>query len=327
MCPFFRKYAAAIRSEIPEAIMFCEPVINFEDLHGDPPPRWIDEQDVGPGYVWAKHYYDGMTLITKQFRNWIGLDQLNEVPVFAHSNVVKAHANTLKHYAEEAQSIGSTGCPTLIGETGIPFDLGLGPGRNRHRAIAAMNTTMLALQRNMLNFTLWTYVVDNTFESGDQWCGEDLSIWSKDQERLCKEGGDPIYDGGRALPAVIRPYAHLVAGRPVKMSYDPYDKTRLFEFSYVPTLNDTTKKKKRRIHYDDAETSVFFIPQYVYRSEKETNIEVSPPGCVYKFDWNSQTLLVKNPVDTTDSLVFVRVSLKKQRQRSKRSKTPTRKKR
>ena len=58
----------------------------------------------------------------------------------------------------------------------------------------------------MLNFTLWTYVVDNTFEGGDQWCGEDLSIWSKDQERLCKEGGDPIYDGGRALPAVIRPY-------------------------------------------------------------------------------------------------------------------------
>ena len=100
--------------------------------------------------------------------------------------------------------------------------------------------------------------------------------------------------------------------------------------AYVPTLNDTTKKKKRRIHYDDAETSVFFIPQYVYRSEKETNIEVSPPGCVYKFDWNSQTLLVKNPVDdTTDSLVFVRVSLNEQ-QRSvqrKRSKTPTRKKR
>ena len=47
MCPFFRKYAAAIRSEIPEAIMFCEPVINFEDLHGDPPPSWIDDKDVG----------------------------------------------------------------------------------------------------------------------------------------------------------------------------------------------------------------------------------------------------------------------------------------
>ena len=112
------------------------------------------------------------------------------------------------------------------------------------------------------------------------------------------------------------------------MSYDPYDKTRSFEFSY--TLNDTkTKKKRGRIHYDDAQTSVFFIPQYVYRSEKETNIEVSP-GCEYKFDWNSQTLLVKNPVDdTTDSLVFVRVSLNEQ-QRSvqrKRSKTPTRKKR
>ena len=138
----------------------------FRDL-ADPPPRWIDDEDVGPGYVWAKHY-DGMTLITKQFRKWISLDQLNELPVFT-LNVVKAHANTLKHYADEAQSIGSTGCPTLICETGIPFDLGLGPGRNRNRAIAAMNSPMLALQSIMLNFTLWTFVVDYSLEGGDNW--------------------------------------------------------------------------------------------------------------------------------------------------------------
>ena len=29
-----------------------------------------------PGYCWAKHYYDGMTLMTKRFRRWVGLDQL-----------------------------------------------------------------------------------------------------------------------------------------------------------------------------------------------------------------------------------------------------------
>jgi len=329
LVPFFRNFSTAIRQEIPDAIMFCEPVVNFEDLHGDPPPKWLTDKDVGPGYVCrffettkyihslthslahtypsytgAKHYYDGMTLITKQFRNWIGLDQIKERPVFLHSNVVNAHAKTLRHYANEARVIGSKGCPTLIGETGIPFDLGRGPGRNENRACAAMNTTMSALERNMLNFTLWTYVVDNSFESGDQWCGEDLSIWSRDQKKLTKERN--CYAGGRALRAVIRPYAHLVAGTPLKMSYDPYNKKRIFEFFYEcdDTSNGSSSSSEMRL--DDPMTSVFYVPQYVYRSKNQTTVIVSI-GCDYVLDWDAQTLLVKRPRVFTRTVFCVRI--------------------
>lgn len=34
--------------------------------------------------------------------------------------------------------------------------------------------------KNALNFTVWTYVPDNSHEYGDLWNGEDLSLWSAD---------------------------------------------------------------------------------------------------------------------------------------------------
>ena len=73
-------------------------------------------------------------------------------------------------------------------------------------------------------------------------------VWSKDQERLCKEGGDPIYDGGRALPAVIRPYAHLVAGKPVKMSYVVFERgVREYHFFFSFLLCHSNHKNITRI--------------------------------------------------------------------------------
>ena len=153
-----------------------------------------------------------------------------------------------------------------------------------------------------------------------------------------KDEKNLLYAGGRALPAVIRPYAHLVAGKPIKMSYDPYDTKRSFECSYAPNLSTASISSRRndtRIDYDDAQTSVFFIPQYVYRSVGETKIEVSS-GCRYTFTWDSQTLLVKHPSEYSAPKVVVRVTFKQQqpllskrrekmkaRSVRKRSKTPS----
>jgi hypothetical protein len=96
-----------------------------------------------------------------------------------------------------------------------------------------------------LNATLWNYTADNTNEHGDQWNGEDLSIFSRDQQTLPQD----INSGGRALQAVVRPYARAVAGEPLRMSFDIKRKVFEFEFRHDAEVTAPTE---------------FFVPNYQY---------------------------------------------------------------
>ncbi len=80
---------------------------------------------------------------------------------------------------------------------------------------------MRALEANCTSFTLWNYTADNTNERGDLWNDEDLSLFSRDQQR----GTSTPDDGGRALDAAVRPYAMAVPGEPLSMSFDIRSKT------------------------------------------------------------------------------------------------------
>jgi hypothetical protein len=98
----------------------------------------------------------------------------------------------------------------------------------------------------LLSSTLWNYTADNTNAHGDQWNGEDLSIFSRDQMR---DGDDAPDSGGRALAAAIRPYARAVAGEPLTMSFDRA--RRRFEFSFVhdPAISAPTEIFVPRLHF------------------------------------------------------------------------------
>lgn len=48
--------------------------------------------------------------------------------------------------------------------------------------LKAMDANMTAMERNLLNFTLWNYCPDNSNTWGDQWNCEDLSIFSRDTQ-------------------------------------------------------------------------------------------------------------------------------------------------
>lgn len=50
------------------------------------------------------------------------------------------------------------------------------PGSSQNRA---MDANFNALEKNLLNYTLWHYMPDNSREWGDLWNGEDLSIWQQ----------------------------------------------------------------------------------------------------------------------------------------------------
>ena len=76
------------------------------------------------------------------------------------------------------------GVPTLIGEFGLPFDLDDGAAYRTgdfSSHVAALDAYAAAMDANLLSFTLWNYTTDNTNAHGDQWCGEDLSLFSRDQ--------------------------------------------------------------------------------------------------------------------------------------------------
>lgn len=71
--PFWRKCATTIRQQIPDAIIFAEPILDMTEPSKIDLPILSDDE-VGAGYVWADHYYDGMTLMTKSYSKFMGLD-------------------------------------------------------------------------------------------------------------------------------------------------------------------------------------------------------------------------------------------------------------
>jgi hypothetical protein len=134
-----------------------------------------------------------------------------------------------------------------------------------------MDRTFLALEDNLLCGTIWDYTADNTNEAKDKWNAQDYSIFSRDQQT------DPtnIHSGGRALEAVVRPYAQKVAGEPLRMSFDITSRKFEFEFRHDPLVSAPTE---------------IYIPDFQY-----------PHGCTvtvsdgtYTLESGSQTLVYRH---------------------------------
>src|SRR4030042_493802 len=90
----------------------------------------------------------------------------------------------------------------------------------------ALDRCLRAVEDNLMNVTIWNYTADNTNARGDQWNGEDFSVFSRDQQTDKSD----VNSGGRALAALLRPYPTATAGKPIEMSYDM--KKRIFKFKY-----------------------------------------------------------------------------------------------
>jgi hypothetical protein len=237
--PFANRFANAVRSVDPEAIIFLEGVPGEGVLPWGP--------DDAPDVVHAPHWYDSVTLYLKRFIPWVGLDRRTMKLVRGSKRVQQVFIEQvaeLKRQSEEDMG----GVPTLIGEFGIPFDLGkrsaYRTGRfSRH--VQALDRCFQAMEANLLNCTLWNYTADNTNERGDQWNGEDLSVFCRDQQ----QDAEDIHSGGRALEAAVRPYPRAVAGEPLRLAFDV--KRRVFElvFRHDPEVRAPTEIFVPNLHY------------------------------------------------------------------------------
>ena len=228
--PFANRYARAIREADPDAIIFMQ-----ADPTGDS-PVWGPED--AQGVVFAPHWYDAAVLFFKDYSPWLAAS-LDGKPVFGPRAIRRSFAAQLGGLKAAARErLG--GVPTLIGEFGIAFDM---QGGRAYRSgdwsaqVAAMERSMRAMDDNLLSWTLWNYTADNTNARGDQWNGEDLSLFSRDQQ------ADPadIHSGGRALQAAIRPYARATAGEPLRQVFDRRRGHFVLEFRPDPAVTAPTE--------------------------------------------------------------------------------------
>lgn len=273
--PFIHRYAAAIRSVDPDAVLFVERAPGgLEFTWGaDDPANTVN----------AGHWYDSHTLVTKHFSADYMIDFHENKPVHGIDNIAKAFVKQLGSLNRESQEMG--GIPTLVGEFGIPFDLddkqAYGDG-NFSTHTQALDLYYDAMDANLLSCTIWNYTADNTNERGDLWNDEDLSIFSTDQ----LDDPDDINSGGRGLDAIVRPYAMRTAGEPLRMSFERETRTFEYEFRHDPAVTAPTE---------------MFVPSYQY----PRGAVVTVSDGTFSFDHETQILTYQHTSDQPTHTVRV----------------------
>jgi hypothetical protein len=263
--PFIRRYVREIRSVMPRAVIFAENVALENSL------RWT--ADDGPNVANAAHWYDGLTLYFKDHISLFTVDPRTGRFVLGRQRVRSLFAEQLRDIKQWAIREMNQ-APTVIGEFGVPFDL---KKKRAYRTgdfgpqIRALDSYLDAMDANLLNWTLWNYTPDNDNRWGDQWNDEDLSIFSRDQQTNPSD----INSGGRALEAVVRPYARAIAGEPLHMKFDR--KTRIFEFEFRHDSNI-------------AAPTEIFVPHYQYPH----GYHVAVSDGAYEIDRAGQALIYRH---------------------------------
>jgi len=114
-------------------------------------------------------------------------------------------------------------------------------------------------------------------------------VFSRDQQGA-EARRDPLAhldEGGRALPALVRPYPVATAGEPLSMSYDYRRREFRFEFRHDPDVTAPTE---------------IFVPRCAY-----------PKGCTvtvsdgtYEVDVEGQRLLWRHGTDLAEHTLVLR---------------------
>lgn len=239
--PFAMRYKEAIRKVNPSALIFLESFPGNVSMAG--------EAIMEEGMVYAPHWYDISTLALKKYNPLVAFDTWHRRVVLFPHFIRRSFAEQLYLYQLQAsEQMG--GLPMVLGETGIPFDMKEGRSFISGDFSAqerAFDRCLRAVEDNFMNVTIWNYTADNDNIHGDQWNGEDFSIYSTDQRVNISD----IYSGGRALRAIIRPYPEAVAGNPQNLSFDMKKHVFKFSFKQNPAILAPTEIFVPRYHYHD----------------------------------------------------------------------------
>ncbi|KAG9025671.1 hypothetical protein FRB95_009916 [Tulasnella sp. JGI-2019a] len=215
--PHWQMWTNRIRQSHPEAINFIQP-----PLFSPPPP--MVEADLRGRVAYSPHFYDGLTMLTRHW-NWFNSNTVNVLRKRIHivqsfkageENIRKNFQEQLALFREDVQ-INLGDYPVVLGETGTPFDVdekksygmthgGLHIGNHIPQQTALDASLNATDGTNIYSYAIWGYNPAHSWEWGDGFNLEDLSIWSIDDhvyrrhvkfEKLAKAARDGI------LPSVM----------------------------------------------------------------------------------------------------------------------------
>ncbi|KAI8899480.1 glycoside hydrolase superfamily [Globomyces pollinis-pini] len=294
--PFVNKYTTELRIVHENACIFVEPPV-----YGIP-PVWEKNDAAGP-ICFAPHFYDGVTLLHKSWNSWFNIDYVGFLRglyssvafsvKFGETAIKDSFRNQIKMLREEGEtSIGMY--PTVIGEIGIPYDM---DGKTAYLSgdytsqIQAMDASMCGVERDLVNYTIWNYCADNCHTWGDQWNGEDLSIWSPPVAKrlsISTPAGIPsdLNAGARALEAFVRPYPILTPGIPTKIDFNLKEKLFTCTFKHPINEDGSWDYKADGIHHPYME---LFLPNIHFPNQDTTDVYVS--SGVYSLLFPQQRLI------------------------------------
>lgn len=207
----------------------------------------------GDRVVLAFHWYDGLTLTTKKWNPLFTVDAGLHADLYEDAAHKQAHKPVYRPVAGKAHvqqcfteqlartcAAGREGNIALLAaELGVPFDLKNDASHDKAREALSMYYN--SLDELLLSCTLWHYNADNTESGGDNWNGENMSVFSRE-------------DGIRALRGFCRPFAMAVAGTPRRMRF--CGESGVFEFEWdAAALSGQTLTEQG---------TVFFIPDCQY---------------------------------------------------------------
>ncbi|KAF4657521.1 hypothetical protein FOL47_008403 [Perkinsus chesapeaki] len=269
MRPFWRDFAKAVTSKMPDGIIFLGPALDMEK-----PKLHVADKGDAPAdtrLVWAPHWYDGLTFQFCIYRTWTAIKASDEgLSIgFGPDIAARIHAETLKHLASSGDAVG----PTLLGETGVQWC------GDYEMTDMALNDSMCAIESSYVPaVTLWNYAPGNNFKEKDGWNDENLSIFTSDPNPRPDSNGGPHL----RMPSAVRPYAFKLAGKPVKVHFNGLtpDKTFTLRFEEDPACKSCV--------------SEIFVPLCIhYRN----GIDVQVSDGSWKLDEDGQTLLYRHDPD------------------------------
>ncbi len=218
--PFIRKFSQEIRLILPQIFMFVD-----QPILGNPPHIREEEANY---MVHCPTWFDHSTQHAQKFQSWSRVDSHTGKTVIGKKRIKKLFSG--QSFGTKTQSAEFFhNAPVFISKTGIPFNLknsnGLKTGNFKVQN-QAMDLTLNPLEENLLHWAVWNYSPKNENDWGDQWNLENYSVFSREQQT----DKSNIHSGGRALEALIRPYALVTAGILLKAQYNW--RKGIFEFEF-----------------------------------------------------------------------------------------------